>query len=136
MKIQQFGSLMVAAAAIAILTPHPARADTIALNSNRLSDPIIRSGVSGGSNSSDCGFVSGSPNHRLTITQDFGSLQVQVQGGDGLTLKVSGPNGAFCIPVANGVAQMPGYWPKGTYDIFVGDRANTQRNYQLLISTN
>ena len=135
MKIQQFGSLMVAAAAIAVLTPHPVRADTIALNSN-LSAPIVRSGVSGGSNSSDCGFVPSGPNHRLTISQDFGSLQVQVQGGDGLTLKVSGPSGAFCIPVANGVAQMPGYWPAGTYDIFVGDRANTQRNYQLVISTN
>ncbi|TAD80690.1 MAG: hypothetical protein EA001_00170 [Oscillatoriales cyanobacterium] len=135
MKIQQFGSLMAMAAAIAVLTPHPAHADTIALNAN-LSAPITRSGVSGGSNGSDCGFVPSSPNHRLSIAQDFGSLQVQVQGGDGLTLKVSGPNGAFCIPVANGVAQMPGYWPAGTYDIFVGDRANTQRNYQLVISTN
>jgi hypothetical protein len=135
MKIQQFGSLMVAAAAIAILTPYPARADTIALNSN-LSAPIIRSGVSGGSNGTDCGFLAGSPNHRLTISQDFGSLRVQIEGGDGLTLLVSGPSGRFCIPVANGVAQMPGYWPMGTYDIFVGDRPNTQRNYQLVISAN
>lgn len=137
MKTNRFLSMLVATISIATIVPwaSPSRAEQIALGPG-FSEPLVRSGVSGGSNNTDCGFLAGSPNHQLSVAQDFGSLRVEVKGGDGMTLLVSGPSGRFCIPAANGVAQMPGYWSAGTYDIYVGDRsANARQNYQLSIST-
>lgn len=138
MKTNRFFSILTASLAIATIVPWaaPARADLIALGPG-MSEPILRSGTAGGSTSTSCGFVASAPNHRLAVGQDFGSLRVKVQGGDGLTLLVVGPSGQFCIPAANGVAEMPGYWGAGNYDIFVGDRNPSGRQpYQLSISTN
>lgn len=139
MNTNRFLSMSMLAATVSIAAivpwPSPAHAEPIALGPG-FSEPLVRSGTSGGPSNTDCGFLASSPNHQLTVSQDFGSLRVAVQGGDGMTLLVSGPSGRFCIPAANGVAQMPGYWSAGTYDIYVGDRsANARQSYQLSIST-
>jgi hypothetical protein len=109
-----------------------ARAETISLSPG-FSEPMTETGTSGGATStSNCGSISGTPNHKLVLTQDFDYLRVAAGGAENLTLLVRGPGGEFCAP-SN--PQQSGYWQQGSYDIFVGDRSGTQQNYTLSIST-
>jgi hypothetical protein len=119
----------------AIATGTPAYADTISVSPNQGNLPP-RAGTAGGSvDSGDCGFVAAAPNHQLVISQDISSLRVAIEGSNGLTLLVQGPDGRFCIPAMNGKAEMPGYWSAGTYNLFVGTRQpDAPPHYTLSIS--
>ncbi|MBP0001338.1 MAG: hypothetical protein J7641_20500 [Cyanobacteria bacterium SID2] len=93
-----------------------------------------RSGMSGGTrNSNDCGFVSATPNHQLQLTEDFSYLRLSVAGEGQPTLVVVGPSSddRFC---ARNTPQQSGYWPQGTYDIYVGNLDGGSHPYTLSIS--
>lgn len=125
----------VATLGMAIATSTPAYADTIPVSPNQGSLPQ-RSGAAGGSvDSGDCGFVAAAPNHQLVLDQNISSLRVAIEGGNGLTLLVQGPDGRFCVPAMNGKAEMPGYWSAGTYNLYVGTRQpDAPPHYTLSIS--
>jgi hypothetical protein len=107
-------------------------AETIQLSPG-FAEPKTSSGNSGGAIATgNCGYISNTPNHQLVLADDFDYLRVIVGNADGLTLLVRGPGGEFCAPLD---PQQSGYWQKGTYEIFVGDRATAGNPYTLSIST-
>ena len=101
-------------------------------------EPLSVSGVSGGpNNSGDCGFVASGPNIVLEVTQDLPYWRIAVQTAGAPSLMIQGPRGRFCVlpaSVAAGNVEFSGYGDKGTYAIFVGDRAQGQHPYSLSIS--
>lgn len=101
-------------------------------------EPLNISGVSGGpNNSGDCGFVSQAPNHVIQVTQDLHYWRIAVQTAGAPSLMIQGPRGRFCVLPANAataIVEFSGYGDKGTYTIFVGDRAQGQHPYSLSIS--
>lgn len=95
-------------------------------------------GRSGGQTKSDCGFIPGAPSQHLRLTEALPYLRLSVQSPKGQpTLLVDGPSGRFCImsdSYSNGNPEVSGFWPAGTYSIYVGDRAQGQHPYTLTIS--
>ena len=105
-----------------------------------LQSPIQVSGVSGGSRSSSCGFISNTPSQVLQVTEPFAPLDIQVSSTGDFTLFISGPDGFNECVMANnydqGVINAPGLLNQGTYSIFVGDRNGQSNPYQLSIQQN
>jgi len=101
-------------------------------------EPLSVSGVSGGpNNSGDCGFVAQGPNQVIEVTQDLPYWRIALQTAGAPSLMIQGPRGRFCVLPANAAAgnvEFSGYGDKGTYVIFVGDRAQGQHPYSLSIS--
>jgi hypothetical protein len=101
-------------------------------------EPLSVSGVSGGpNNSGDCGFVAQGPNQVIEVTQDLPYWRIAVQTAGAPSLMIQGPRGRFCVLPANAataIVEFSGYGDKGTYAIFVGDRAQGQHPYSLSIS--
>jgi hypothetical protein len=88
------------------------------------------------------GFAASSPDHILTLQQDFASLTVQVDsGGNDTTLLIQGPNDNT-IRCGNDADRrnldalvQDGAWPAGTYRIWVGAHEQGQRHsYTLTVS--
>ncbi|MEG3846678.1 hypothetical protein QT971_14885 [Microcoleus sp. herbarium19] len=133
----RFGSIVTLALAMIL-------ADAGALRSQPLQiapgfrEPLSVSGVSGGpNNSGDCGFVSQGPNQVIEVTQDLPYWRIAVQTAGAPSLMIQGPRGRFCVLPANAAAgnvEFSGYGDKGTYVIFVGDRAQGQHPYSLSIT--
>lgn len=103
-------------------------------------EPLAVSGTSGGpNNSGDCGFIASGPNLMIEVTQDLPYWRLRVQTAGTPTLLIEGPTGRFCVlpeSAAGGNLQFSGYGNKGTYTIFVGDRAHGQHPYTLSVSQN
>jgi hypothetical protein len=102
------------------------------------SQPVQVSGTSGGGQNDSCGgHIPNSPNHVVQVTEDA-DLRFVLQGQGEPTLLIRTASGKnFCVPAdkySNGKIEIPGRWPKGTYSIFIGDRANGQHPYTLMIS--
>jgi hypothetical protein len=101
-------------------------------------EPLSMSGISGGpNNSGDCGFVAQGPNHVIEVTQDLPYWKIAVQTAGAPSLMIQGPRGRFCVLPANAAAgnvEFSGYGDKGSYIIFVGDRAQGQHPYSLSIT--
>lgn len=100
--------------------------------------PVNLSGTSGGtSNSRDCGWIAESPNHVLDVTEDLRYWQITVQTGGAPTLLIDGPAGRYCVlpeSPSGSTLQFSGYGPRGTYNIYIGDRQQSQHPYNLSIS--
>ncbi|MGB3536265.1 MAG: hypothetical protein WBA13_22455 [Microcoleaceae cyanobacterium] len=99
--------------------------------------PVSASGTSGGTvNSGNCGYIANSPNHTIEVTEDLPYWRITVQTTGSPTLLIQGPAGRYCVlpQASGGTLQFSGYGTKGTYQIFVGDRAQGQHPYQLSIS--
>lgn len=95
-------------------------------------------GISGGSRSSDCGFIGDRPNEQITISPQYveqsGYLRISVAAGGSPTLLIDGPSGRFCSTGQGGRSpQHVGVWPAGTYNIYVGDRQGQSHPYSLQI---
>ncbi|MBD1822017.1 hypothetical protein H6F51_05835 [Cyanobacteria bacterium FACHB-DQ100] len=101
--------------------------------------PITLNGTSGGTkkDSSCAGFTSDQPNHTVQVTADS-NLRFTLQGSGQPTLLITGAQGqAFCVQadrLSNGKVEIPGRWTRGTYSVFVGDRAQSQNPYTLSIA--
>jgi len=100
-------------------------------------DPQVLTGTSGGTKSSDCGYVSATPSQVIQVTQPISYLRFAVQSAGQPTLLIDGPGGRFCSladTYSQKPAQISGFWSPGTYAVYVGDRAQGQHTYQLSIS--
>lgn len=104
------------------------------------SQAVQVSGTSGGGqkDSGCAGNIAASPNHTIQVTEDT-SLRFTLQASGGQpTLLIRGASGQnFCVAAdsySNGKVVIPGRWSRGTYSVFVGDRANGRHPYTLSIS--
>ncbi|MEN9518766.1 MAG: hypothetical protein RLZZ381_1354 [Cyanobacteriota bacterium] len=99
-------------------------------------------GLSGGSTDSQgCGFIADSPSYKINLSQriDYMRLTVEAAGGQP-TLLVVGPNSgdSFCVlgDETSGLKpEISGVWEAGYYQIYVGDRTQSQHKFILNIST-
>jgi hypothetical protein len=100
-------------------------------------DLVVR-GTSGGSQASkNCGMIAATPNVVVNLSENFNYLRFSVQGAGQPTLLIQAPNGSSCVQADNfsgGKIEAPGYWEKGSYSIYVGDRAGGQHPYTLTIT--
>jgi len=99
-------------------------------------------GLSGGfTDSQGCGFISDTPSYEMNLESrmDYMRLTVEAAGGQP-TLLVVGPNSgdSFCVlgdEISGLKPEISGVWEPGSYQIYVGDRTNTQHKFVLDIST-
>lgn len=97
-------------------------------------------GTSGGSKKSGscAGNTAAAPNHVIQVTEDS-NLQFTLQSSGEPALLIRGGGQDFCVPAdsfSGGKISVPGRWPRGSYSVFVGDRAGGQHPYTLSISRN
>lgn len=99
-------------------------------------DPLELKGTSGGSQASKgCGTIGATPNYVVNLSSNFNYLRFTVQGAGQPTILIQGPNGSSCVQaVPGGNIEVPGYWEKGSYSIYIGDRAGGQHPYTLTIT--
>lgn len=100
-----------------------------------LATPVTVTGSSGGSQSSQCGFIPGNPSQVVVVNQPT-SLRFKLQGQGQPTLMIQGPVNR-CVMAdqfSGGVIDVPGVWEQGTYSVFVGDRTQTSHPYTLSIT--
>jgi hypothetical protein len=111
------------------------RADTIR---TPIGNTVTVQGRSGGGQSTQCGFVSDTPNHQLVITEPLVALRFTLEGQGRLTLAIQDEQGRIeCVmahELSNGVVELPGAWEAGSYDIFIGEQSNTTHSYTLSVS--
>lgn len=82
------------------------------------------------------GFIDSSPDHRITLTQPFRSLKLQVKSSGDTILLVRGPGGTWCSDDASDRnPEIGGDWLEGTYEIWVGSyEENTSYPYVLQLT--
>lgn len=131
---------MVVPAALAVLlgSAGVVRSQPIQISPGFQPEPLVVKGTSGGSvQSQGCGTIGARPNHVLTLTANFNYLRINVQGDGKPTLLIKSPGGTSCVPadnVSGGKIQVPGYWEKGIYSIYVGDLGGGEHPYSLSIT--
>lgn len=114
-----------------------ATSQTVSIASN--TQPVTLSGVSGGDkkDAGCAGFVGDRPNHTVQVTADS-NLTFTLQSSSGATLLITGAQGQnFCVQadrLSNGKVEIPGRWTKGSYAVFVGNRAGARDPYTLSIA--
>lgn len=103
-----------------------------------ISSTIQVTGSSGGTQTNDAcrGFMfSGTPTQVIQVTEPSASLSFRVQGSGQLALLIMGTGNPICVPgtgAGEGVT-IPGVWQRGTYSVFVGDRAGSGNPFTLSI---
>lgn len=116
----------------------PVSAETIRLGKSFQTERL--EGQSGGPvESSDCGYISQTPNQVLQVTERINYLRLDVQSAGGQpTLLVEGPGGRFCVladQVSGSGPSLSGFWLPGQYSVYVGEQQPGVRNrYVLVIS--
>ncbi|PSB22996.1 hypothetical protein C7B76_01735 [filamentous cyanobacterium CCP2] len=100
-----------------------------------LASPVTVNGSSGGGQSSQCGFISGTPSQVIVVNQPT-ALRLQLQGQGQPTLWITGPVNRCVMSdgLSNGELEVPGVWEAGTYSIYVGDLAQGSHPYTLSIT--
>ena len=126
------------AAAIALGSASTVLSQAVAITPN--SQTIQLNGTSGGSKQDGkgcAGSIAAAPNHVVQVTEDT-NLQFTLQSSGEPALLIRSSSGQdFCVPAdsySNGKITIPGRWNKGTYSVYVGDRAKGQHPYTLSIS--
>ncbi|MBM0740605.1 hypothetical protein JOY44_03060 [Phormidium sp. CLA17] len=105
------------------------------------SPSIQMNGTSGGNQKDGgcAGFIAAVPNHVVQVTEDT-DLRFILQGNGEPALLIRSSSGQnFCVPAdsySNGKVEIPGRWRRGTYSVYVGDRANGQHSYTLQVARN
>jgi hypothetical protein len=125
------------AVAIALGTVSAASAAPVLISSS--ASEVQLSGTTGGSlkDTSCAGFIQAAPNHVVQVNEDANLDFTLRSSGQPALLIRSASGQSFCVPadsLSNGTVVIPGLWTKGTYSVFVGDRANGQHPYTLSIS--
>ncbi len=82
------------------------------------------------------GFIDTQPDHRITLTQFFNNLSIEVQSTDDTSLVIRGPGGTWCnddFSFKN--PGITGQWLSGTYEIWVGSpRQNAYFPYVIRLT--
>ncbi|HEY9625736.1 MAG TPA: hypothetical protein V6C84_00405 [Coleofasciculaceae cyanobacterium] len=101
-----------------------------------LTSAVTVTGNSGGSQSSQCGFIAGTPSQVVVVSQTTPLRFKVVQGAGQPTLRITGPVNqcAMAEGSSGGTIEIPGVWQPGTYSVFVGDRAQGSYPFTLSIS--
>lgn len=135
MKLGKFLTAGLTTIALGLALAQPAFADRRAIAPGA---SVTVSGTSGGtSDSGDCGWVAAEPNLVLDATEDLLNMRIAVQTAGAPTLLIEGPAGRYCIlpeTPSGSTLQFSGYGPRGTYNIYVGDREQTRHPYTLSVS--
>lgn len=135
MKLRQILTTGLTAIALGLTLAQPAFADRRAISPGA---SVTLSGTSGGtSNSGDCGWIAAEPNLVLDVTEDLLNMRITVQTAGAPTLLIEGPAGRYCVlpeTASGSTLQFSGYGPRGTYNIYIGDRQQTQNPYTLSVS--
>ena len=100
-------------------------------------DPLVIRGTSGGGQNKGCGMTGATPNLEIRLSDNFNYLRFTVQSTGQPTLLNEGPTGSSCVQAdsfSKGIIQAPGYWEKGTYRIYIGNRTGAQNAYTLSIT--
>lgn len=102
-----------------------------------LTSQVTVSGTTGGDQSSQCGFISARPSHRLIVTEPLVSLQFSLEAGGSPTLYIQNEQGrGECVMsdnLSSGNIELPGAWEEGSYSVFVGDRNGERHSYRLSV---
>jgi hypothetical protein len=82
------------------------------------------------------GFIDQEPDHRLTLTQFFNFLSLEIQSSEDTSLVIRGPGGIWCNDdYSNKNPGIAGQWLSGTYDIWIGaPRQNDFAPYVIRLS--
>jgi hypothetical protein len=137
MKAVMRWSIVPIVVAIALGSAKASWAQSISMSPS--SQPVQVSGTSGGSQKDGgcAGYISPAPNHVIQVTEDADLRFVLKGSGQPALLIRSSAGQAFCVPAdsySEGKVEIPGRWRKGSYSVYVGDRANGQHAYTLTIS--
>ncbi|MDP5016462.1 MAG: hypothetical protein NWQ43_04010 [Dolichospermum sp.] len=100
-------------------------------------DPIILTGISGGSVKTDCGYISTTPSQVIEVMESLPYLQLTAESQGQPTLLIDGPGGRFCVLSDDDLKSKPklsGYWTVGKYSVYVGELSRKNYNYTLSIS--
>ena len=105
-------------------------------------DPQKVRGNSGGAiESKNCGFISATPSHTISLSERIDYLRMSVQANGGKpTLLVIGPKAedSFCVlgDLSAGLnPEISGVWEPGMYQVYIGDRSGESHQFTLSIST-
>lgn len=138
MKTSRFWMVIPTALAVLLANVGLARSQATQITLGLRSEPVVVTGTSGGSKASkSCGMISAQPNYVVNLNNNFNYLRFNVKSAGNPTLLIEGPNGSFCVPAdrfSGGNIQAPGFWEKGIYSIYIGDRAGGQHPYTLSIT--
>lgn len=120
-----------------VLTPNLVPSDTTVRGIS--GGPLTASSVSGRPETvtGPCtGFVDTEPDHRMTLTDYFEYLSLEIQSPEDTTLVVRGPGGSWCNDDVYGFnPAIAGQWFSGTYDIWIGSYTeNSYHPYVIRIS--
>jgi hypothetical protein len=122
---------------LALTASYAAGAQSVQVTPNFQPDPLVVSGTSGGTKSSDCGSIAATPNQIIQVTEALPYLRLSVQSAGQPTLLVQGPAGRFCVLSESnpqGNPEISGFWQAGKYSLYVGDRSQGKHPYTLSIS--
>jgi len=148
-KYNLFESKMISSSKLQAIATFLAASTIVLLNSqNSWADNTLAQkdktveGLSGGfTDSQGCGFISDTPSYEMNIKSrvDYMRFTVEAAGGQP-TLLVVGPNSgdSFCVlgdEISGLKPEISGVWEPGYYQIYVGDRTDTQHKFILDIST-
>ena len=138
MKILKSSITIPAALAMLLTSAGAVRSQPIQITPGFQPDPMVVTGTSGGSQSGKgCGMTGAAPNHVVRLDNNFNYLRFSVQSTGQPTLLIEAPSGNSCLQAdsfSGGTIQAPGYWEKGSYSIYIGDRAGGQNPYTLSIT--
>ncbi|NET06091.1 MAG: hypothetical protein F6K09_34535 [Merismopedia sp. SIO2A8] len=137
MKTLKYWMLIPAAFSALLISTGVAHSQAVPIQPG-FNDPLVLQGTSGGSNDSgDCGMISATANHTITLSQQFDYLRFTVEASGKPTLLIEGPNRRTCVPgLPDENIEDSGLWKPGKYSIFIGDSAGGQHNYKLSITQN
>ena len=127
--------ISILAGAIASLTSLSSQAQTAQKTIGPGFEPLEITGTSGGPTASSCGNLAAAPNAILTVTADT-AIHFRLQSSGQPTLKIDGPQDFdLCVPAHDGsTVEIPGQWPPGEYQVFIGDLEGGSHGYTLKIS--
>ncbi len=112
-------------------------AGILQIDSKLAKDPLIVTGKSGGTVSSNCGNIPATPHQVLRLKKSLPYLRLTVESEGKPTLLIDGPGGKFCVlpdAYSGNKPTMSGFFPKGDYNLSVGQLIKANPNYTLSIS--
>lgn len=132
-------------AAVLWVAPASAMFEDFDLSPGFLPDPAVGTGLSGGrvdatahgntSHGACTGMIDSSPDHTMVLRRDFSRLRVHVVAQQDTSLVIRGPDGLRCNDDSDGLNPMvEGYWPAGTYQIYVGSVDSGTHEYDISVS--
>jgi hypothetical protein len=133
-KLKMTGVVIFAALVAVLAIPTVALGELVR---TPIQSEVTLQGNSGGSRSSQCGYIANQPNHQVEVTEDFTSLRFRVTSGGQPTLLIQSQGGQSECVMADGFSdgsiEIPGVWERGVYSVYVGDRGGNRHSYTLTI---